>query len=987
MRIPSLLALLVLAGCPQSDGAKKDTAGETGGEDTDIVYETGCITVDGGGGYARIADAVTVAPEGGVIELCAGSYEEAVTVDKRVTIRGVNATEVFLNGPGSDVPITITGAGVTVENLVVTSPRTGLLLDGATDVTLNAITIAAAGSWGITATDTTGAIDGLVLVSPAAGGIQVSGGELALSNADLQYPASFGLDISDDAVVSLTGSTITGTLALSDDVSDGYAVQVDGASFTMADSAIAGADGMGIYGVDAALTVTNSTIADAFYLGVFAFDSTYDFDTVAVTGSYLQGMYLDGPDVSLADTTVSTVTGTSCSLLYAEWGVDGNPWCGGVNIAGDSVTLTNIAVSGYENYGLIVQPNDEDVALLTIDGGTIDDNGRWGAYFVYAEGSVSNFAVTNNREPEILAPCDGYIDQSAALLALYSTLDFDAVTLQGNDGFGLSTLLGTATVNGSTFDGNTCLGLVNYQNQATITGSTFTNGSDRGSVYDSAGVLILDGNTFVNNKAGAAYEYDYGTYIGRSEYSSGQGQDLTAYLSGAIYVTNNTFQSGDSSLTIQSVPTVEITGNSWTDYESSLAYLYQAGDPAIFTDNSADDVVGPVVQTSSGVAEISNVTIGTTRLSDLVEYSYYEDDVLIYNYSYQSSNSVFYASGYYYDDGAGTITDYPGGLIVEDVTVGTAYSTLFYAYDAEVEITNVEVGDVGGYAIGGSWYSYAPDVEVDGLSVGTTASTAFYFYNTFTDAGSVALANVALEGSSSGGIDLTAIGDVTLEDVSLGALSGTGIRSSSRTYDYGYTYDPETGTYTYSYTDIDAATDLSASNVTMASTSSSAVDLTGGRARLVDSSLSAAGGVGVSLTGLSMVDLDAVTIDAAGSYGLSVTDTYSAYSYSTLETVAIDADTVTTLSNVDVTDSGYTGISLSGGSAAITGTNVLGAGWTGLILSGVSADIQGNSFSDNDGFGMECASTTLVACSGNTVTGNVAGVHSGCDDACASDAP
>ncbi len=979
-----ILFLLALTGCPPA-GGKDDTAGiDTDPDDTDIQYESGCITVDGGGGYAKLADAITVASEGSLIELCDGTYEEAVVVDKGVTIRGATAGGVFLNGPGSDVPLTITGAGVTVENLVLESPRTAIVLDGATDAVLTAINVAAAGSWGLTTNDATATIDGLTIVQPAAGGIQISGGEIALSNTVLEYPASFGLDIADDAVVSVADSTITGTLMLSDDVSDGYAIQVEGSTLTFSGSAVAGADGIGLYAVDSDLTFTDSSISDVIYIGVFGFDSTYDFDNVAVTGSYLQGLYADGPSVSLNATTVSTVTGTSCSLTYDEWGQDGNPWCGGINIAGDVVELTDIAVSGYENYGVIVQPNDEEMATLTMTGGTVDDVGRWGAYFVYAEGTVSGLSVTNTREPELAEPCNGYIDQSAATLAVYSELAFDGVTVQGNAGWGLSALLGTATITNSTFDGNACIGFVNYQNVGSVSGTTFTNGSDSGSVYDAQGVLVLDGNTFVNNKSGAVYEYDYGTYIGRSEYSSGQGQDLVAYLSGAVYVTNNTFTSGDTSLTFSGVGEAEVTGNTWTDYESSIAYFYQmpTGTPAIFADNVVDDVVGPVVQSSQGGVEVSDVTVGTTRISDLVEYAYYEDDELIYSYSYQSSNSVFYVSGYYYDDGAGSITDMPGSIDIQDVTVASAYSTLLYAYDAEIDVSGLEAGDVGGYVVAGSWTSYSPDVEVSDVAAGRASSTAFSFSNSYADFGTVALSNVSLEGADSGGISATAIGELTLADVSLGDVSGAGLSSTSRTYDYGYTYDPDTGSYTYTYTDLDAATAVTATNVTIASSGSTGIALSGGSASFDNVTVSAASRDGVTLQGLTTASLTGVTVSAPAGIGIDLTDSYSAYSYEAGTTESIDADTVATLSGVSVTDAGSSGISVSGGTASIHSSGASTSGYDGLELSNVTADVQGNSFSDNTEYGMTCDAVTLTVCAGNTLTGNLLGAHLDCEDSC-----
>ena len=91
MRSTSLVFFLALLGCSgttEKDGSNDDT--DTSGNIDDPVYDPGCITVDGGGGYAKLADAVTVASEGAIIELCDGTYEESVVVEKSVTIRGAS---------------------------------------------------------------------------------------------------------------------------------------------------------------------------------------------------------------------------------------------------------------------------------------------------------------------------------------------------------------------------------------------------------------------------------------------------------------------------------------------------------------------------------------------------------------------------------------------------------------------------------------------------------------------------------------------------------------------------------------------------------------------------------------------------------------------------------------------------------------------------------------------------------------------------------
>ena len=140
MRSPFLF-LVLLTGCSGPSGKDDTSGGDDTGDTDEVVYDQGCITVDGGGGYAHINDAITVAPEGAVIALCDGTYEEAVIVDKAVTLRGASVDGTLLNGPGADIPLTITATGVTVENLVITSARTGVDLKSGSEATLSMLSL------------------------------------------------------------------------------------------------------------------------------------------------------------------------------------------------------------------------------------------------------------------------------------------------------------------------------------------------------------------------------------------------------------------------------------------------------------------------------------------------------------------------------------------------------------------------------------------------------------------------------------------------------------------------------------------------------------------------------------------------------------------------------------------------------------------------------------------------------------------------------
>lgn len=977
MRSP-VLFLVLLTGCP---GSSDDAPADDTGGDGPIVYEEGCITVDGGGGYAHINDAITVAADGAVIELCDGTYEEAVIVDKPVTLRGASADGTVIDGPGSDIPLTVTATGVVLENLVLDSARTGINLKKGSESTLSSVTVASAGSWAVSSVDATAVITGLTIVEPGAGGVQVSGGSVSITAGSLDSPGGYGIEITDDAVVSITDTTITGTVMLSDNVSDGFAVLIDGGTLSMTNSTIAGAEGMGIRATDADITLVDSTIENVGFIGIFAVDTTMSLSGLSLTGALLQGIYAVGPTFSMVDSTIAVDPTLSCDLIYDEWNTEGNPWCGGLLIAADTIDLSAVDISGYNNYGLLTQPLDADVAALTITGGTIDNVGRWGAYFASSEGTVAGLTVSNSREPETVDPCAALIvDRSAGILSYSSDLALSGLTVTGNVGWGMSQVLSSGTVTDSLFDGNGCYTFVNYQSVATLTGNTFTNGAPSGGVLDNEGVLTLDGNTFVDNKAGGRTVTEYEDYTYTYEASGGRGVDVMAYMSGALAVTNNTFSGGDTSIIASEAGSVEVTGNTWTDYESTI---FQASslDSALFADNIIDDVAGSIVQAGQAHVDIENIQIGTTRASIPVEISIiydYTDDKLDSSFTYTSSSSnfIFYTYGSYSEK-----VEDPGSLIVRDVSVTSAVNTVFYVYNSSLDVTGFEVGTVGSSILSGNWSGIAPDVEINGLTAGAVASSAVSISNQPVSGGygSVTLSDFHVESAMGNGIYASGIGALALDNVSFGIVSGDAVRTASRAY--AYTYDADSGTYLY--TDHDAHTALTVNGLAVLSTSGTGIGMMGGSASLANVVLGTAGNVGFDLEGLDTVVVSESTISGSGGAGFESTDRYDYYSYETSSTLESTGLADASLTNTTVTGAGGHAFSFDGGSVTMRGVSGNSTTSSGLALTNVDADVQGNTFTGNAQYGMTCDdSVTLSVCDENDLSGNTLGTHYDCSDTC-----
>lgn len=968
---PSLLWLVLFAAAcsdPSGDDPGKDS-GDTG-EDAP-VYADGCITVDGAGGYAYINDAIAVANEGSTIQLCKGTYEEAVLVDKGVTILG--GEEVIVSAPSNEVAFTVTADAVTIQDVAVESTRTGIQIDGASGTTLSGLAVGATGSWAIAAN---GALDTLVETStftqPAAGAIQIVGGTATVDLCTFDAPNSFGVHVTEDAEATVSNNTFDGAVALGDD--DGIAIYVVGATLITEANAINAADVAGIWAEDAVLTLSGDTIVDTWY-GVLGMPAEIDATGLTIQNAPVQGIfaYTDVGALSLSDTTIAVEAGTGCDLTYEEWGTDGFV-CGGVLFQAMDLAFSNVSVSGYEDYGIAAWGSDDDTPLV-MDAVTVSDTGRRGLYLSAVNGTVGNSTFTALREPEMAQACTDdvyiYLDRSTAVLVADSDVAFTGSVFQANDGWGLSNVQSTVTVDGATFDGNACAGLLNYQGSATISGSTITNGGpDYGSVYDYQGVTTISGNTFTANHASYVYEYSDGTSLWRNE-QTGYALDVQGYESANLVVTGNTFTDGDRSIYLYG-GTGEIVGNAWSDYEGSLVSVVDAGGttPVYVGDNAADDVGGSVVSCSYADVEVEGLTIGTTR-TYTYSYSSYKDDVLQYSYSGQSYSQALYAYGWYYDDGAGTVYDYPASLSLDDVTVASTISDLLYASDASLDISNVTATSVGSSTYGGSgitayWSDYAADIEVEGLVLGAVGGSGVELYDDSDQEGTATFSGVDVGSAGAFGLYQQGLSTLSVADSTFRGTADAGVSSQGVYDDYG--------------TAVNAGTATTLSNVTVEGAGTAGIDVTGGTFAATGLAVSQAVGAGISVTGAAAATIASSTF-ADSLYGVLVTaaTTYRGDWGGTLE---LDGDTVATLTDLTVTGATQDGVSIDGGTATVTGLVATGNGGDGLSLLGVDATVSGGSITANHSYGMTCDENVELACTTTTLAGNQLGEQDGCPSSC-----
>lgn len=864
--LSTILSASLLLGCPGPDGTSDDTGGGT--IDTEPHYDEGCITVDGGGGYAHLQDAITVAAEGSVIALCAGTWDESVTVDKAVTIEGVSGT--LLVGQGTDPALRIS-AGATISDLAIQSTYSGIVVDGANGATIRSVQFDAPAYWGLQATNAIGTTVVDVLVSaPGGGGVQISGGSATLENLTVDFPSGFGVQVINGADVFLSGSVVNGVILTSEDVTDGFGIEVVDASLTTDANTVDAPGGMGIYAENAVLDLNGDTLIGAAFLGVYAVDTTVQMSGVSILESDLQGAYIVGPSFQGDGLTIATTPADSCSITYDQWGGNNNgPWCGGLLVVADGIQLTNSQVSGSNNYGVYLQGNNDLTAPILVEGLTISDTGRWGLNLYQPNATITGLTLTSLREPEMDQPCQDtqyiYLDRSVGVLVQGGNLDLGASNISANSGWGVSNVQGQVTIHDSTFDTNACSSVLNYQGATGLTGNTFSGAWAQGNIWDYQGATIVDGNHFVNNHTTYYGSYESDGHLYSYNYT-GAGQDIYGYSSSSLEVSNNVFEDGDRGVSLY-LSSAEVFGNSWTGYDGPILYSYQSA--ATFTDNSVDDFGGYLGFNYYGSLEYRDVTAGTQR-DTMVDYQSYEDGVLVSEFSYSTASSAFYSY---------TSSDYPASITLDGVSIDSAPYGLIQSYDTDLEFYDVSVGSAGtaygSTLLTANWQSVSPVVTMDGVSANQLGGPGIYLYNSTTYPSYVDMSGIVFESVSGTAVASYYLSDWTISDSVFGDVGDYGV--------YAVTNSTTPGTAT----------------------------------------------------------LDEVSVSGASTRGYF----------------------------------------LQGGTAVMSASMGTTSG-SGLELFGVDASVDGNQFVSNNEYGMVCRGTTLTSCTGNDLSGNLAGAHSGCDDAC-----
>ncbi len=284
--------------------------------------------------YPTISDALAAAPDGALVCVHEGTYSEALTLSRPVTLVGWSGAPVILDAAGGPT-VTITGSDITLRAVTITGTGAtdgqAITLDGASRVTVHDVTvdgqsaarggaIYASGGSDITIRDATftgntASVGGGALYAVGVTGLDLYGNTWTANSAP-----DGGAVLLDGCSGTLDGDTFTANAATN---AGGALSVVDGAPYTVRSALVSGNTaeiGGGLHATGGVLVVE-----DGEYTG-----------NIATSGAGMA--WLDGTGWALTSTTLEANSATDGGGIYLARMVD-------TTLVG-LLSLDNLAVTG-----------------------------------------------------------------------------------------------------------------------------------------------------------------------------------------------------------------------------------------------------------------------------------------------------------------------------------------------------------------------------------------------------------------------------------------------------------------------------------------------------------------------------------------------------------------------------------------------------------------------------------------------------------------
>ena len=759
-------------------GTTSPTGGEGEGEEDN--YEDGCILVDGGGGYRWINDAITVAVDGSVIELCAtegdSEHEEAVVVDKRVSIVGPGRDNFTLAPPTNENGIVVTASGASVSGLSIVTTRSGVVVGDAagTDVsgvTLDDIKVDDAPNWGISvegSSDIT--ISNVELANNTYGGISVDEAIVRVDTSILRANTAYGIFATNGSEVTIAGTEVEGTQPTDpDNIADGHGVYANEGSLIATDgSAFIGNTFVNVFADEADLDMVGDEIVGALY-GVVEINGDASLDAVTIADGAFHGAFLiTTGSVSLSNMAVSGDPEVVVATADTEWNVTddaGNTPIAGaaVVIQAPDITVSDSTIVGYNNAGLVLFTADTGTAAVARV--TLTDNGQHGLYMAGHQLTMEDVDISGVFEIGEVTVDDACttVDRYGGAIFVNGSVVWSGGSATLNEGYGASGIRTAMDISGVDFAANGCAGIMAFGGDLVADSNTFSQSiPDNISnsllaasvvVYQGGSASVTNSSFFDNQRVSnrVSSVYDAGTYTYYYEYRDHTGADMYVYESGPTVVSGNTFVDGVQGVQTFDTP-LEVSNNTFTNYFGTTVGVSGEFSTEV-SDNEFTDVGGTVVSCSSGdIALEDNVVSGGGAYS--YSYDYYRDDEFQYETTSNSLSSV--------------VNLYTCSLSMEGDEISNRASNVLYSYNGSdtntmaLELIDVTVDQINdnelGFSYYGAFFSYA-----------FYGTTDYYLEN-------VEITNVVDDhGIEIYNANLDAFGQLTMVDSTIDSVAGNGL--------------------------------------------------------------------------------------------------------------------------------------------------------------------------------------------------------------------
>ncbi len=719
--------------------AGNDTSGQDTDGDTDGVA-TGCITVDDEGSFGLIQDAVDAASDGATLRLCAGTYEEEVTITRPISIVGEDGA--VWTAPTNTAPVNISGdIDVALSDLQVESTRSGIVITGGRLV-LDHVNFGAIGNFAVKAADAEVTASDLTIDAPGDGGLEIDGGTLDLSTSVITAANGYGVTLKDGAVGTLTENAISGTILTTNEAFDGWAVHADDAIAILNANVFTG-NFLGDVLVESAgeLSMTGDTLSGS-YVGVWLKASNASLSDVSITDYQQYGVVDEGGQtLQIAGATIVTTE----ELAQPQTSSDDFSGAFGVIGLGTDMTISDTTVSGNTGAGVYQSPGNDTGVILNISNTQVTDNARWGIIAFSSTMTLTDVNVTGTRDDDDTCYDDmGYIVCNMAVAPWESDLSWTGGELSGNGTFGLAPIFADVEVSGVTFSNNTGSGVWAHESTFGCDQCIFDQSRAAGLYMQESSVGVLTNSTFQNNGDTSMYTYvDEETGDITETYSYYNGRDIEVSDS-HLAITDSDFSAGD--MGIYSIfSDLDVNNCSFTDYNSDVIYMYYNDTGSSRIANTTFDNIGTSpVYCASATLELNQISI-TGVTAENYKYESYLNGVLDYSYETTFNGYGISVSNCTTEVKNSSLDDIRGRALIaanspieiDDVSVTNAlqvgsstdaavhltYSTI----GADVEITDLEVDGVtvgNALAITGSATYPGVQVALSGLSFGETTDIA-----------------------------------------------------------------------------------------------------------------------------------------------------------------------------------------------------------------------------------------------------------------------